>query len=79
MTADEHISFVRFALSVFRKGMNNMIALIGDNCSANQSICTKVATPLIGWASHRIQLAVQDILKQGHDVVSVVHRLMLKF
>lgn len=48
--------------------MVNVFALIGDNCSVDQSISTKSRIPLIGCASHRFQLAVKDLLN-GHEII----------
>lgn len=76
--ANEHITFLHFVLSIFQKTMVNVVALIGDNCSVNQSISAKLGIPLIGCASHRFQLAVQEILKDYEVVIGEVNSLMVK-
>lgn len=44
--------------------MKNVIALIADNCSVNKSISNIREVPLLGCASHRFQLAVNEILEE---------------
>lgn len=79
MTADEHIIFLNFVLSVLEKTIDIFIAIIVDNCALNQSISGKVARSFIGCASYRFQLAFHNILMEYQDVVSVLNSLMVKF
>lgn len=77
-SAEEHVEFLRFVLSVFGKDVSNVVALIADNCNVNRSISTKMGVPLIGCASHRFQLAVKEILKEDEGVITQVKQLMTK-
>ncbi|KAF7685211.1 hypothetical protein CDIK_4040 [Cucumispora dikerogammari] len=52
-----------------------MLYVIGDNCSTNKSIATKVGIPLIGCYSHKLNLAVQKYLSQFSSI-DLVHKLM---
>lgn len=49
--------------------LDNVTALIGDNCSTNQSIATKLKTPLLGCESPRFQLPVTKITAEEEEVV----------
>lgn len=50
--ADDHISFMEFVIGVFDKCLDNVVTLIGDNCSTNQAIANKIKGQLIGCSSH---------------------------
>eukprot|EP00644_Phytophthora_capsici_P010759 jgi/Phyca11/104645/e_gw1.9.920.1 len=49
-------------LDVYNKTEDMVGFLVGDNCSTNQSIATKMGVPLVGCASHRFNLAVGKYL-----------------
>ncbi|KAF1777846.1 hypothetical protein GQ600_18962 [Phytophthora cactorum] len=44
-------------LDVYNKTLDMVAFIVGDNCSTNQSITTKLDVPLVGCASHRFNLA----------------------
>lgn len=75
---DEHVGFIHFVLSVFGKGINNVVALVGDNCNVGKSICNKLNRPLIGCASYRFNLAVSDLLSDHNGTIQEVNSLMVK-
>ncbi|ETO86284.1 hypothetical protein F444_00163 [Phytophthora nicotianae P1976] len=51
--------------------------MIGDNCSVNQAIGRKLdVLPFIGCASHRFQLAVNDVLANEETLLAKIHALM---
>ncbi|OWY94058.1 hypothetical protein PHMEG_00036322 [Phytophthora megakarya] len=52
--------------------------VVGDNCSSNQSIATKIGVPLVGCASHRINLAVNRCITEYEPLLAPVNTLMPK-
>ena len=58
--------------------MGNVGAMVDDNCSPNKAFARKAKCPFVGWASHRFNLAVQDILSGYEDLLAIVHNLMVK-
>ncbi len=46
--------------------MDNVVALIGDNRSVNTSLARQANTHLVGCASHRLNLSVQDMMKKAN-------------
>jgi len=64
---------------------------VGDNCAVNKSLCDKIeewifreksiirTVALVGCASHRLNLAIEDYLTEnGYDVIiGKVHELMV--
>ncbi|KAG3119549.1 hypothetical protein PI124_g15683 [Phytophthora idaei] len=56
--ADAHIKLFDGVFDVYNKKLDMVAFVIGDNCSSNQSIATKLGVPLVGCASHRVNLAV---------------------
>lgn len=78
LDADEHVGYLSYVLELFGYSFENVVALIGDNCNTNKSIANKLSLPLIGCASHRFNLAVQDILSEHETLLFKVHALMKK-
>ena len=78
MNADEHIQFIEDILDVYGKIMQNFCALGGDNVSVNHSIAVKTGITLVGCASHRLNLAVNDLLSKGEILLNNINRLMIK-
>lgn len=62
LDANEHLQFTSFVLSLFGNNWGNVCALIGDNCSTNKAFSRTAGRKFIGCASHRFNLAMQDIL-----------------
>ncbi len=49
---------MEFVLNMFGKSMDNVVALVGDNCSVNTSLSKQANTHFVGCASNRLNLAV---------------------
>ncbi|KAG3173717.1 hypothetical protein C6341_g9963 [Phytophthora cactorum] len=62
--ADAHIKLFDCVLDVYNKTLDMVAFIVGDNCSTNQSITTKLDVPLVGCASHRFNLAVNKYLAE---------------
>jgi len=73
--ADAHIDYFEFVLKLFDKEFSNVTAIVGDNCSVNHSIATKIGhvsnTGFIGCASHRYNLALKNLITKHASEVSV--------
>lgn len=78
LDANEHFKFLEFVLSVFKKKMANIFAVIGDNCSTNRSIFSSIGLKFVGFHSHCFNLCVQDVIEQSQHVVDSAQRLMKK-
>ncbi|RLN69417.1 hypothetical protein BBJ28_00010363 [Nothophytophthora sp. Chile5] len=62
----------------FGKQLHQCVVLVGDNCSVNRRLATLMGVPLVGCASHRLNLAVQQDL-QGHEAdLAQLQTLMAK-
>lgn len=57
--ANEHIWFMSFVLSRFENAFQNVVTIIGDDCSTNQCIANNLSVSFIGYASHKFQLSVR--------------------
>jgi hypothetical protein len=80
MTATSHKEFIVSHLEVYEKTLDNVICLVGDNANTNKALADQCNKPLIGCASHRFNLEVQEYLKQNpwNSLLDKVHNLMLK-
>ena len=66
-TAQNHKEFLEYVLQdIFSKDFENVLCLIGDNCSTNKALADLCEKPLIGCSAHRFNLAIQKFLKP-HD------------
>jgi hypothetical protein len=52
--------------------------VVGGNCSVNRRLATLIGVPLVGCASHRLNLAVQADMASHDDDLAAVHALMVK-
>lgn len=75
---DEYIEFMSYVLGLYQKSLENVICMIGDIVSVNSSISTKTGVPLVGSASHRFNLVVQDVLSCDMELLTKVNLLMVK-
>lgn len=76
--ANERVGFLRSVLTLNGKDDSSVTVPVGDTCNANRSFSVKMEKPLVGCASHRFQLSVNEILGEEESVVSQVKGLMAK-
>jgi hypothetical protein len=57
--ATEHRDFIEATLEINEKSLDDVLFLVGDNCSTNLALAELCGIPLVGCASHRLNLAVQ--------------------
>ena len=79
--AKQHIKFMHATLLLYRKTLDNVVVLIGDNCSTNKKVADDTGIPLIGCASHRFNLAVNSWLEERPEyeqVLDAIHKLMVQ-
>ncbi|KAF1787286.1 Ribonuclease H-like domain [Phytophthora cactorum] len=75
---DGHVSFLRDMLSQdYGKTLENCLYLVGDNCATNRRLATLMGVPLVGCASHRLNLANQSLLENFKDELAQVRDLMI--
>ena len=54
------------------RNKTNVICLVGDNCTVNQSIVRTMEVPLIGCASHNFNLAVRQWIKNQPELQEII-------
>jgi hypothetical protein len=59
MQAIDHIEHLLKVLQSYGKSCANIVCLVGDNCSVNQSMARLLNVALLGCASHKFNLAVR--------------------
>ncbi|OWZ15590.1 hypothetical protein PHMEG_00010740 [Phytophthora megakarya] len=74
--ADAIIDLFDEALDKYEIDISQLCCLVGDNASDNGSVGRKIKIPLIGCASHRLNLAVQTHLATCSKEVEKVAALM---
>ena len=64
-----------FLLDGYGKNKTNVICLVGDNCSVNQSIARTMEVSLIGCASHKLNLAVKKWIENQPELKEIIAKV----
>ena len=75
MTAQDHLRHINRILDGYGKTRTNVICLAGDNCTVNQSIARTMEVPLIGCASHKFNLDVQQWIKGQPELQEIIWKV----
>ena len=62
----------------YGRALDDCLFVVGDNCATNKRIATLMGVPLVGCASHRLNLAVQQVLGEYDEELGKVKDLMIK-
>ena len=74
----EHYEFLTYILNLYKKSWSNVVALIGDNVNTNKSLANRTGIPLVGCASHRLNLAMRDVLDEEEQLIERINSIMVK-
>ncbi len=67
LSATSHIEFIKDIISIHRKSFNFILFIVGDNRNLMKAIANLLDVPLIGCASHRFNLAVEEYLNENFE------------
>ena len=77
MAETHHLQFVEI-LNMYGKDIKQLQFIVGDNCNTNKSLANRLRVPLVGCASHRLNLAIQQYYKDLMNVILKIDILMGK-
>ena len=78
-TSQNHLEFVALVMAEFGLKKDNLVCLIGDNCSTNNKTADLFKIPSLGCRSHRFNLAMEKFIDQElKREVEMVTQLMGK-
>ena len=72
MTASDHLQHLSKMLETYEKTLENIVCLVGDNCSVNQSMSRILKVPLLGCGSHKFNLAVRKWITNQPHLVKII-------
>lgn len=76
MTARDHLVHMSQVMRSFGKTEENIMCIIGDNCSVNRSLADLLKVPLVGCGAHKFNLAVKKWISNqpqvSTDIIVVV-------
>ena len=75
MRAVDHIEHLEKVLESYGKTMDNILCLVGDNCSVNKSMARILDVPLIGCASHKFNLAVREWIANQAQLTPIIKKV----
>jgi hypothetical protein len=78
MDADAFIELFDFILQIYDLKPERFCFVVCDHAAVNGAFASRVQVPMIGCASHRLQLAVKEILAPHEKQRKKVHELMVK-
>lgn len=62
--AEDILQFMKGTVEYYGKKMENILFWVGDNCATNRRLADISGIPIVGCASHRLNLAVQKWLSE---------------
>jgi hypothetical protein len=79
MTARDHLVHLSQVMRLYGKTEDNVMCLIGDNCSVNRSLANLLKVPLVGCGAHKFNLAVRKWISNQPQVrvVCKMHSFLL--
>ena len=81
MTAADHVEHISRSLKLYDRKCSDILCIVGDNCGVNRLMAKTLRTPLIGCASHKLNLGVKLWMKnepQLSNIVAKVSSIMKK-
>uniref|UniRef100_H3GNN0 HAT C-terminal dimerisation domain-containing protein n=1 Tax=Phytophthora ramorum TaxID=164328 RepID=H3GNN0_PHYRM len=77
-SAASHVAFIRNILAIYGQSPAHLRFLIGDNCATIQLTATMFGIPLVGCASHRLNLATKRCGRVGGGATHPKNRAELR-
>lgn len=78
MTANSHVLHIESTLHKFGRTLNDILFIVGDNCPTNKRVAKNLRKPLVGCASHRLNLACKDFFDDYETIVLKIDAIMKK-
>ena len=75
MRAKDHLDHLSKVLRIYGRDCCDILCLVGDNCSVNQSMARTLNIPLLGCASHKFNLAVRRWIAGQPDLVAILDKV----
>ena len=72
MTAADLSQHMTTTLNSYGKGCGNVLCIVGDNCNVNRSMARTLQVPLIGCASHKLNLAVKLWIQNEPQLTAII-------
>ncbi|POM80132.1 Hypothetical protein PHPALM_2068 [Phytophthora palmivora] len=78
-SAATHLTFLReMLMRDYNKPIEDCLFIVGDNCYTNQRLANLLSVPLVGCASYRLNLELQNFFREASDDLDRVKSLMAK-
>ena len=77
MTAKDHLIHLSKVLGTYGKVKEDVLCMIGDNCSVNRSMSRIMDVPLLGCGSHKFNLAVRRWITLQPQLTNVINKVSL--
>lgn len=78
LDAQAHMEYIRSTLCLYNRTLEDLLFMVGDNCSTNKLLSRLCGCPFIGCASHRLNLAAKSFLAPYELLLKKIQGLMSK-
>ena len=78
LTAATHYEFIIGTLGLYGKSLSCVLGLVADNENLKKALARVLKVPMVGCASHRLNLAVSMFMNNYEDLLDKIHATMLK-
>jgi len=75
LDAAEHVKLFKSTLQSYGKSIDNIVVIIGHNCSTNNKIVDIMEHPLIGCFSHKFNLAIKKWIEEQMGLCNAILKL----
>lgn len=76
-TAKEYMRLLKDTLEYYNQKLTNVLFITADNCSVMQALSTRMNCPLVGCASHRLNLSVSKFIEPFKILILKINQLMI--
>ena len=73
--ADAHIDLFESTIDLYGNSKDDIACIIGDNCNTNKAISTRWDIPMVGCASHRLNLAVKQWIDSHGNIAEAIEKV----
>lgn len=78
LSSQGYRDFLTCVLELYQKSWANIVWLISDKLNTNKALSTILQLPLIRCASHRLNLAMKEKLKDREELLQKVDKIMIE-
>ena len=79
-SAQSHKDYIEKVLLMYRKSISAIEFIVADNCPTNTALSNLLGVPMVGCASHRLNLAVTMVYAEENNdaIINKIDNIMMQ-